>query len=93
MERDLYLAAYDIAEPDRLHKSLDILKDYAGGGQKSVFECYLSGAEKKELFSRMEALMNLQEDRFFVIPLDERGIHASLGIADIPQDLSLYYIG
>ncbi|MBK8972710.1 MAG: CRISPR-associated endonuclease Cas2 [Hahellaceae bacterium] len=93
MNRDLYLAAYDITEPDRLHRSLEVLKDYAGGGQDSVFECYLSDAERRELVSRMESLMDPITDRFFIIPLDARGIYKALGCAQEPQDLAVYYVG
>ena len=47
MVRDLYLVAYDIREPRRLRKMLYLLKEYASGGQKSAFECYLTAGEKK----------------------------------------------
>ncbi len=44
MARTLYLVAYDVRRPSRLRKALRVLKDYASGGQKSAFECYLSAA-------------------------------------------------
>ncbi len=40
--RKLYIAAYDISNPRRLRQALKILKGYACGRQKSVFECYLT---------------------------------------------------
>lgn len=36
-----YLAAYDVSDPKRLQQALHVLRDYATGGQKSVFECFL----------------------------------------------------
>jgi CRISPR-associated protein Cas2 len=36
-KRMLYLAAYDVTDPDRLQATLQVLKGYACGGQKSVF--------------------------------------------------------
>lgn len=41
-QRQLFLAAYDVREPKRLQKALHVLRDYTCGGQKSVFECYLT---------------------------------------------------
>jgi len=37
--RQLYLAAYDVSCPRRLRKALYVLRGFASGGQKSVFEC------------------------------------------------------
>jgi len=48
-DRDLYLAAYDISAPDRLRAMLYAVKGYATGGQKSVYECFLSQGERQEL--------------------------------------------
>ncbi len=93
MSRQLYLAAYDITQPSRLRRCLATLKDYAGGGQKSVFECFLSPQEKQELLARMTALIDPDTDRFVIAPLDERGLYYSLGKAEPPQDGPLYYVG
>ena len=93
MKRRLFLAAYDIKQPSRLREALYVLKDFACGGQDSVFECWLTGAEKSELMARMVETMDTTEDRFFVIPLDERGAFACLGTAVAAQDSPLYYVG
>ncbi len=71
--RILHIAAYDIADPARLREGLRVLKDYAGGRQKSVFECFLSEGEKRALLDRMHALIDPEEDRFFLLRLDPRG--------------------
>lgn len=91
--RILYLAAYDIAEPRRQRKALRILRDYATGGQKSVFECYLTDTEKKELETRIHDLINHEEDRFFIRRLSSRRSVYTLGIGVVPVDPRYFYFG
>ncbi|WP_349618261.1 CRISPR-associated endonuclease Cas2 [Azotobacter salinestris] len=92
-QRQLFIAAYDIREPRRLRRCLHILKDYACGGQKSVFECYLSSAERQELLERMAGTMDLGEDRFLIAPLPAEASVYTLGIAVPPSDPEFYYVG
>ena len=49
--RILYIAAYDVSEDRRLRQALMVLRNYATGGQKSVFKCFLSPAEKQSAYS------------------------------------------
>ena len=51
--RQLFLAAYDVRDDGRLRRALHVLRDYTCGGQKSVFECYLTPNERKKLLSRV----------------------------------------
>lgn len=44
-ERQLHLAAYDVREPSRLAAALQLVRAYATGGQKSVYEIFLTLAE------------------------------------------------
>ncbi len=92
-QRTLYIAAYDIADASRLREGLDLLKDYASGRQKSVFECFLSEGEKNDLLHSMHALIDAEEDRFFLLRLDPRGKPRTLGKAVKPQDPAWYYVG
>ncbi len=93
MSRSLYLAAYDIAEPKRLHRMLVAVKGYATGGQKSVFECWLDNGEKKQLLSASATIMSLNEDRFMLLRLDPRQKPRLLGLAQPPADPAFYYYG
>lgn len=93
MQRFLYLVAYDIREPKRLRRMLLVLKDYASGGQKSAFECYLTVAERKELLSRVEQTMDEEVDAFLVIRMTDRDAVATLGIAVKPVDELYTYLG
>lgn len=91
--RSLYLAAYDISGPSRLRKALHVLLDYAEGRQKSVFECRLTTAEVNELLGRIQDVIDLDEDRFALVRLDDRCKHQALGKGVVPTQDEYYYIG
>lgn len=92
-QRQLYLAAYDITSNQRLYKALHVLRGYASGGQKSVFECYLTVTEKSCLLRNISDVINLEEDRFILLSLvGVKQIHI-LGKAVLPQDGLFYYVG
>lgn len=91
-ERDLYLAAYDVKNARRLRASLDLVRGYATGGQKSVHECYLSPAEHASLLHDMMLVLE-EEDRFLLLRLDPRSRVHTLGCAEEPQDNPYFYIG
>ncbi|MDS4025596.1 MAG: CRISPR-associated endonuclease Cas2 [Candidatus Contendobacter sp.] len=55
--RDLYLAAYDVTDPERLQAALHVLKGYACGRQKSVFECFLTERERQALVDEVRAVL------------------------------------
>ena len=93
MHRQLHLVAYDIAAASRLRKALRAVRDYALGGQKSVFECFLSAAEREDLKRRLDALIDQDEDRFFILRLDPRGRTRTLGRGRPPIDPSWFYMG
>ncbi|MGB9611114.1 MAG: CRISPR-associated endonuclease Cas2 [Bryobacteraceae bacterium] len=92
-DRSLYLAAYDISDPGRLRRALHVMKQYASGGQKSVFECFLTEAEKQRLIGEMREVIDAREDRFFLIPIEMRSPVKTLGIAVPPEDPPFYYAG
>ncbi|MDQ5911220.1 MAG: CRISPR-associated protein Cas2 [Pseudomonadota bacterium] len=91
-DRTLYLAAYDVADPNRLQAALQVLKGYACGGQKSVFECFLTGREQRALVWEVRQVLDLACDRFLLLPLGEVTVRA-LGIALAPADPDFYYVG
>jgi CRISPR-associated protein Cas2 len=91
-DRILYLAAYDVTDPDRLQAALRVLKGYACGGQKSVFECFLTERERRELVAEARAVLDLTRDRFLLLPLGDITVR-TLGIALPPSDPEFYYVG
>jgi CRISPR-associated protein Cas2 len=91
--RKLYLIAYDICEPGRLNKVRQLLKAYSTGGQKSVFECWCTAAELRELTESLRELIVDHEDRVHIFTLDARSRPHTLGIAVPPTDPEFFYFG
>lgn len=91
--RQLYLVAYDVRSPKRLRQVHQVLKDFACGGQKSAFECYLTLAERKELISRVQQCMDTSNDALLVIRLADRDSVATFGTAVKPADELYTYLG
>ena len=92
-KRQLFIAAYDIRNNSRLRKALKVVKAYASGGQKSVFECFLTTSEKRDLLADIKSVIDDSEDSFFLLKLDGRCQVITLGKAVPPQDGSFYYVG
>ncbi len=91
--RLLHIACYDVSDDRRLRRALYVLRDYATGGQKSVFECFLTPGEKYELIDRVNAVIDPKEDRFLLLRLDGRRSMHVLGVARAPLDPDFFYIG
>ena len=88
-----YLAAYDIASPRRLRSALRVLKGYAAGRQKSVFECFLTPAEVQQLLDEIGEIIEERKDRFFLIRLQPGQPIHTLGIGVPMADPDWFYIG
>lgn len=93
MHRKLYVAAYDVRDPRRLVQALRVVKGYASGGQKSAYECWLTGGECRELRAEMAAVLDLSKDTFALIPLSPRKPLVTLGAAIEPVDPEYLYLG
>lgn len=91
--RRLYLIAYDVCDTKRLNKVRELLKAYSTGGQKSVYECWLSGTEFSEVLKTLAQLIAPTEDRIHVFALDGRSRPQTLGIAVPPSDPAFFYFG
>lgn len=92
MNRTLYIAAYDIRSPQRLRRALYVLKGHASGRQKSVFEVYLSDAEKRVLMDEIGEIIHPEEDRFFLLKLSGHQPILNYGIAIQPLDQDYFCI-
>jgi CRISPR-associated protein Cas2 len=80
-QRTLYLVAYDVSDPQRLHRVCRYLTGYKVGGQKSVFEIWATDAELREIHVRLRELMDANEDRLHILSLDPRMKPRCLGSA------------
>lgn len=92
-QRALYIAAYDVSDDGRLRAALKVLKGYASGRQKSVFECFLTVAERQDLLAQVRGVLDRYEDRFLLVRLDPRGKVRTLGKAIKPTDPPWFYVG
>jgi CRISPR-associated protein Cas2 len=91
--RRLYLIAYDICDPARLSRVRETLKAYSTGGQKSVYECWLTPSELTEVTEMLHRIIVPEEDRVHVVTLDGRSRPHTLGIAVPPADPAFFYFG
>ena len=89
--RRLYLVAYDITDNKRLNRVRDFLKGYSTGGQKSVYECFLSEGELRRVVTGLDDIIEPEEDRVHIFALDGRSRVHTLGIALQPKDPSCFY--
>ncbi len=92
MHRRLFVAAYDVSHPRRLRQALEVLKGYSTGGQKSVFECFLTEGERGSLLREIKSVLEFQEDRFLLLPVDPGAEVQTLGVAVPPSDPTYYYV-
>jgi len=93
MHRKLYLAAYDIADPKRLQRALTVAKRFACGGQKSVFECWMTVDERRALLAGAQQVVHPMVDRFFLVRLDPRARTCLIGLAEPVVDARFLYHG
>lgn len=93
MDRTLHLIAYDISDEKRIRKVREFLKGYSTGGQKSVYECFLTDGELRYIISRLKRTIFFSDDRVHIFQLDGRSRPHVLGIAFMPKDPSYFYIG
>jgi CRISPR-associated protein Cas2 len=90
--RSLYLVAYDVAHPRRLRATLELVRGYSTGGQKSVHECFLTAGEKARLLQDMALVLEEDEDSFLLLRLDPRARVLTLGKALEPMDTPYFYL-
>lgn len=91
-ERKLHLVAYDVADARRLDAVMQCVRAYATGGQKSVYECFLTPAERGRLLADLALLIEENEDRLLLLRLDPRPRVVTLGVAVAPADPPYYLV-
>lgn len=91
--RMLFVIAYDITEDNRLNRVRTFLKGYSTGGQKSVYECFLTESELNYIAEELRYMIDEDQDRIHIFQVDRRAKIYSLGIAVLPKDPSYFFIG
>ncbi len=91
--RALYIAAYDVSDPKRLRMVHRTVKRFATGGQKSVFECFLTPAERSQLLTEARDIIAEEEDRLALLRIEQRAQPILHGIATPVVDPEYYFVG
>jgi len=68
MRRD-FLVTYDICEPGRLRRVLQIMRGFGDHLQYSVFRCALSHREKIQLVAKLSEVIHHGEDQVLLVDL------------------------
>lgn len=89
-KRRLYLIAYDISDERIRSRARCLLKSYAVGGQKSLFECLFSEYELDVLCGQLAELIHA-EDKLQIALLPEGGLRAYYGCAR-PLDYEFFMV-
>jgi CRISPR-associated protein Cas2 len=93
MLRHLFLIGYDIASPRRRRQALKTVKGHAIGGQKSMYECWLTSGELQQAMLSLRHLIDPATDRVVFVRLDPRATMHMLGTAVAPADGEFFYQG
>ena len=86
----LYTVTYDIPKDSRRVKVANILKSFGERVQLSVFECWLSRKELKELEERLANKVVQQEDSVRIYPVSAAVV--VLGLGEVTQETGLLLI-
>ena len=89
----LVLVVYDIPDNKRRTKLSKFLEGYGTRVQLSVFECFISLQEMRQLYERVQKRVNPDEDnvRFYWISQDSLSRTLTIG-GEIPQSPPKFYI-
>jgi len=71
----------------------NFLKGYSTGGQKSVYECFLTQGELGYIKEALMEIIDEECDRIHIFTMDARSKTHTLGIGVEPRDPSYFYIG
>jgi CRISPR-associated protein Cas2 len=82
----LVVVVYDIPDDRRRTKLADFLEGYGRRVQYSVFECFLSLQEMKDLHQKVRKKVNEEEDNVRFYWLSEQGVSRSLAIGSPPPE-------
>lgn len=93
MLRHLFLIGYDISSSARRRRALKSVKGHAIGGQKSLYECWLTSGELQAAMHELRRLIDPASDRVVFVQLDPRATVRTLGKAVAPADGEFFYQG
>ena len=86
-----YLVSYDVPDSKRQRAIRRRVRGYARDGQKSVYECWFSEAQKRDVLADLALILEMDFDRLLLIALDNRQTKACLGLAETDQADHFYW--
>jgi len=93
MKRQLFLIGYDIRCNKRRAGALKCIKGHAIGGQRSLYECWLTTGELNTMRYRLARAIDESDDSIVIIRLDSTASIHLLGIAVKPSTGDYFYQG
>lgn len=89
----LVVVVYDIPDDKRRTKLSNFLEGYGRRVQFSVFECFLSLEEMRELYEKVKKLVKSEEDNVRFYWISQEAVSRSLVIgSEVPQPPPKYYV-
>ncbi|HAG81714.1 MAG TPA: CRISPR-associated endonuclease Cas2 [Cyanobacteria bacterium UBA12227] len=89
----LVVVVYDISDDKRRTKLSNFLEGYGRRVQWSVFECFLSLPEMRQLYEKVKTLVKPEEDNVRFYWISEEAVSRSLVIGgEAPQPPPTYYV-
>lgn len=89
-----YLVSYDIPDDRRRVRLANVLKDYGGRVQYSVFECLLSQELFAKMVNRIEAIIMETEDsvRIYGLCANCERVIRVIGTGEVSHDKDVYIL-
>ncbi len=86
--KNFYIISYDISDEKRLKRVAKFLEDWGERKQKSVFECWLTEEELKQVKEGLKEIINPKEDRvrFYSLCKSCREKTQTFGLGRLPED-------
>jgi CRISPR-associated protein Cas2 len=89
----LAVVVYDIPDDKRRTKLSNFLEGYGRRVQWSVFECFLSLEEMRQLYEKVKTLVKPEEDNVRFYWISEEAVSRALVIGgEVPQPPPKYYV-
>ena len=89
----LAVVVYDIPDDKRRTKLSNFLEGYGRRVQWSVFECFLSLEEMRQLYEKVKKLVEPEEDNVRFYWISEEAVSRSLVVGgEVPQPPPKYYV-
>ncbi len=94
MEAEFWIISYDVSDARRLRKVARVMERFGARVQKSVFECWLTGEDRRALEEALQSVLQAPPDnvRFYPLCADCRQKAKQDGHTEIMEIRSFYIV-